>query len=144
MIHRGKPYVPQECPNGQNGDIANIAAVKLRLLVARTVLYGRPATEVYGVFGDFDDIDPVPNIVTTDSLLVPEESPLAKKVLAIVKDDAGYYDEMAGVADNRANMGVEQARTIFCGRIANCQGVVRGGCWALRESAVREVMETID
>jgi hypothetical protein len=136
----GKPFVPPTCPAIKAGHIPDLTAIPFDLAVDPG--QGRD-TDVWGVFkGAEDEKGNLIVYVETALLKFSPDLPITQKLHTL--DAAGVdrddLDNPHSGLESTLNPLVERMRLAFCERVANCQGIVKGECWALGEWAVREVI----
>lgn len=135
----GAPFVPPQpiCPANQNGHIPDLGAVPFELGIDSGT---RRPTDIGGEFRVYDKGGKTTDFVETDIMQLPPDSPLVKRIeeLAYTKTESGSRGRPL---DSTESPFVNQVRVRFCKRVAKCQGVIEGECWALGKSAVREVIE---
>lgn len=136
----GKPFVPPNpvCPAGQEGTIPDISAVTFRLSLDPHPGQEEPAG-VWGAFNTVDELGDQKDLVQTDVWELPPDSPTIRRLYDLLptRGDRLAYQ----LVGHTGSPFVEKVRRRFCERIADCQGIVNGECWALGATAVQEVIE---
>lgn len=133
MLLRGKPYVPPMCPTTKFGNNFEPNVHKFELHVIDSdfakIHDGLASiTEIYGFFYEEEGSEKFSGVIDTETLLVPLGSNIALTAHTI--DRSG--------PDVRRRLG-----TLFCERITQCRGIIKGKCWALSAYAVKEVIEKV-
>lgn len=152
MILNGRPVVPPTCPSAHEGVTSDLSQVPFKIVVGDCELDPSgeylTKTEVYGYFGaGFKPSGEEDDFVATEALVVSIQSRLARTAWKYLGDEKsptekggrdGYRE-----AEAHDHEYAEKLRQTLCGRVAMCHGVVNGECWALGESAMREVIEAL-
>lgn len=142
----GTPFVPPNpiCPAEQIGNIPNLDEVDFELYVFTSPTHLR-ITEIRGAFGGvWNEEGEYVRVVSTPFVEVPIDSPLANEVYRLAEDLTDAQTNARSTAiSNTESEPVEQIRQQLCERVANCQGVVNGECWALGRTAMKEILEEV-
>lgn len=139
MRHRteGTPYVPPPCPTEKTGDMPNLWAASFRLFIDTRP---RQFSEVYGTFKSAEldkEGEPVAEVFT-DSLRLSPDDPLEQNIRRLNSTRVPSSD--LTVIENPL---MPLIGAVFCGRVANCQEVIDGECWAIGQKATKEVIAGI-
>jgi len=130
MRMHGQPFVPPSCTESWVGEAFALPGDNFDLAVwdSPNETTGKMTdTEIFFSFMHPDYLHNETHL-STDSLIVPNDSDIASKARSI------------DLKDNRL---IAHIGNIFCERIMQCRGVIDGQCWALGADAVREVVEQV-
>lgn len=136
----GKPVVPPSCPTPKEGFIPDLSDVPFELQVRVSPNLSPPLTEVVATFGVAADGGPS-HTVDTGFVVKYVDVPWSQRLHGLVGLPENPTKNGSVAVHNTDNSFVENVRKQFCARVAKCEGVIDGECWALGRKAVIEVIE---
>jgi hypothetical protein len=137
-------FVPPTCPVEQNGILPDLRAAPFNFRTHDCTgdeNHQPTETETFVSFGEPDERGEYPNLVATDSLLIPIDSPLAVKIRRLA--GAERSDIGGAVRDPDYSPQIAKIGETLCDRVAQCHGVINGKCWALGAAGLKKVIEEI-
>jgi hypothetical protein len=139
----GAPYVPESCPQSIEGPpILDLTKADFHLAVHYTSNRPEPVVETYGAFivGDPEGDEPHSR-VETELITKLSTSLLGQHLLRFAGIEEGTAASI--IIHPAGSMQAERARQLFCDRVATCDSFSKGECWALGDTATREILAKV-